>query len=154
MTSRARLGIDVGTVRIGVAVCPGNTQLAMPVETVSRGDGDLARIAAIALERGAEIIFVGDPITLAGKVEQAAKAARQFASELADHVPELEVRMVDERLTTAESARSLAAAGRDTRNARKVIDQAAAVSILQNAVDTEAITGERAGTKVQQERDE
>ncbi len=154
MTSRARLGIDVGTVRIGVAVCPGNTQLAMPVETVSRGDGDLARIAAIALERGAEIIFVGDPITLAGKVEQAAKAAREFASELADHVPELEVRMVDERLTTAESARSLAAAGRDTRNARKVIDQAAAVSILQNAVDTEAITGERAGTKVQQERDE
>ena len=154
MTSRARLGIDVGTVRIGVAVCPGNTQLAMPVETVSRGDGDLARIAAIALERGAEIIFVGDPITLAGKAEQAAKAAREFASELADHVPELEVRMVDERLTTAESARSLAAAGRDTRNARKVIDQAAAVSILQNAVDTEAITGERAGTKVQQERDE
>ena len=154
MTSRARLGIDVGTVRIGVAVCPANTQLAMPVETVSRGDGDLARIAAIALERGAEIIFVGDPITLAGKVEQAAKAAREFASELADHVPELEVRMVDERLTTAESARSLAAAGRDTRNARKVIDQAAAVSILQNAVDTEAITGERAGTKVQQERDE
>ena len=154
MTSRARLGIDVGTVRIGVAVCPGNTQLAMPVETVSRGDGDLARIAAIALERGAEIIFVGDPITLAGKVEQAAKAAREFASELADHVPELEVRMVDERLTTAESARSLASAGRDTRNARKVIDQAAAVSILQNAVDTEAITGERAGTKVQQERDE
>ena len=154
MTSRARLGIDVGTVRIGVAVCPGNTQLAMPVETVSRGDGDLARIAAIALERGAEIIFVGDPITLAGKVEQAAKAAREFASELADHVPELEVRMVDERLTTAESARSLAATGRDTRNARKVIDQAAAVSILQNAVDTEAITGERAGTKVQQERDE
>lgn len=154
MTSRARLGIDVGTVRIGVAVCPKNTQLAMPVETVSRGDGDLARIAAIALERGAEIIFVGDPITLAGKVEQAAEAAREFASELADHVPELEVRMVDERLTTAESARSLAAAGRDTRNARKVIDQAAAVSILQNAVDTEAITGERAGTKVQQERDE
>ena len=154
MTSRARLGIDVGTVRIGVAVCPASTQLAMPVETVSRGDGDLARIAAIALERGAEIIFVGDPITLAGKAEQAAKAAREFASELADHVPELEVRMVDERLTTAESARSLAAAGRDTRNARKVIDQAAAVSILQNAVDTEAITGERAGTKVQQERDE
>ena len=154
MTSRARLGIDVGTVRIGVAFCPAGTQLAMPVEAVARGDGDLARIAAIALERGAEIIFVGDPITLAGKVEQAAEAAREFARQLADHVPELEVRMVDERLTTAESARSLAAAGRDTRNARKVIDQAAAVSILQNAVDTEAITGERAGTKVQQERDE
>lgn len=154
MTSRARLGIDLGSVRIGVAVCPGNTQLAMPVETISRGDGDLNRISALARERDAEIIFIGDPITLAGKVEQAAKAAREFAAELAAQLPEVEIRMVDERLTTAESARSLAAAGRDTRNARRVIDQAAAVSILQNAVDTEVTTGAPAGTRVQQERDE
>jgi putative Holliday junction resolvase len=141
----AMLGVDVGTVRIGIAACGAGVSLAMPVETVSRGDGDLARIATIAQEREVGVIFVGDPITLAGEVGPAAVAARQFATELAAAIPTAEVRMLDERLSTAQSARSLAAAGRDTRQARNVVDQAAAAAILQNAVDAESETGRLAG---------
>jgi len=141
----AMLGVDVGTVRIGIAACGAGVSLAVPVETVPRGEGDLARIATIAQERQARVIFVGDPITLSGDVGPAAVAARQFAADLAIVVPDAEVRMVDERLSTAQSARSLAAAGRDTRQARNVVDQAAATAILQNAVDAESETGRLAG---------
>ena len=141
----AMLGVDVGTVRIGIAACGSGVSLAVPVETVSRGEGDLARIATIAQERQARVIFVGDPLTLSSEVGPAAVAARQFATELAVAIPNAEVRMIDERLSTAQSARSLAAAGRDTRQARNVVDQAAAAAILQNAVDSESETGRRAG---------
>ena len=139
------LGVDVGTVRIGVAACDAGVSLAVPVETVSRGDGDLTRIVEIARARKAQIIFVGDPITLSGEVGFAAVSVREFAAKLANRVPDVQVRMVDERLSTAQSARSLAAAGRDTRKARSVVDQAAAVAILQNALDAETETGHLAG---------
>jgi putative Holliday junction resolvase len=148
MSRRARLAVDVGTVRIGVAVAPAGTALAVPVETVARGPGDIARLAELVAETGADTVYVGDPITLAGDVGPAAEAVRSFAADLAAAVPEAEVRMVDERLSTAVSHRALGAAGRNTRTARSVVDQQAAVAILQNALDMQMATGTTAGTAV------
>jgi putative Holliday junction resolvase len=148
MASQARMAVDVGTVRIGVAAADAGVRLAMPVETVARGEGDIARLRELALARNARVVWVGDPLRLSGEVGPAALAARAFAAELAEQLPGVEVRMLDERLTTAMSSRSLAAAGRNTRSARSVVDQAAAVAILQNALDTEAATGTAVGTVV------
>lgn len=144
----ARLGVDVGTVRIGVAIVAPGVSLAVPVETVASGPWDIGRIGEITRERGVDRIFVGDPIRLSGEAGPAAEAARDFAARLAAALPDIEVRMVDERLTTAQSLKSMTAAGRNTRKGRNVVDQAAAVAILQNAVDREAATGDVAGTIV------
>jgi putative Holliday junction resolvase len=148
----ARLGVDVGTKRIGVAIVPAGVSLAMPVETVAAGPDAIRRLCDIVAERGVSQVFVGDPIRLAGDVGPAAEAARDFAQRLAAELPTVEVRMVDERLTTAQSHKSLAASGRNTRKGRNVVDQAAAVAILQNAVDKQMATGEIAGTIVPRER--
>lgn len=145
------MAIDVGAVRIGVAVAPAGADLAVPVETVSQGRGAVPRVLTLVAEYGVDRVYVGDPVTLAGEVGLAALAARRFAAELANQSTGVDVRMVDERLTTAQSARQLQAAGRDTRKSRTVIDQAAAVAILQNAVDLERATGRLAGARVEQD---
>lgn len=141
----ARIALDVGSVRIGVAAVSAGTRMAMPVETVPRGPGDIERIAVIARERRATEIIVGDPITLAGEAGPAAVAAREFAQRVADALPDVAVRLLDERLTTAVSGKAMRAAGRNTRKSRNVLDQAAAVTILQNALDMEHTTGNAAG---------
>lgn len=146
------MGIDVGSVRIGVAVAPAGVELAVPVETVPRGAGDLDRILTLIADLGSARVYVGDPVTLAGVAGPAAEAARSFAAALANRAGSVDVRMVDERLTTAQSGRQLRAAGRNTRASRNVIDQAAAVAILQNAVDLERATGRPAGDHVEREQ--
>ncbi len=147
MRRGVRLGVDPGQVRIGLAASDPDGVLAVPVETVPRGDGDLARIAGCALERAAIEIVVGLPRSLSGAEGAAAGSARAFAQQLADTVP-IEVRMVDERLSTVTAARSLQASGRDSRAGRSVIDQAAAVVVLQAALDTERGTGRPPGQLV------
>lgn len=142
----AWLGIDVGAVRIGVAACPAGVDLAVPLETVPRGAGDLQRIRDLATEHGVQQIYVGDPLQLNGQIGQAAREARRFARNVADSMPNLVVMMIDERLTTAQSSKQLRSAGRNTRKARSVLDQAAAVAILQNAMDMLNATGKPAGT--------
>ncbi|TXH43535.1 MAG: Holliday junction resolvase RuvX [Actinobacteria bacterium] len=142
-----RLGVDVGSVRIGVARCDPDGILATPVGTVPRGDGDLQRLAELAREHEAVEIVVGLPVTLKGERGPAAEAATDFATSLSRLV-DAPVRMVDERLSTAAAQRGLHAAGRDTRSSRSMIDQAAAVLIVQSAVDFEKSTGEPAGRMV------
>ncbi len=149
MRCGARLGVDVGSVRIGVARCDVSALLAVPVETVPRGDGDLDRLAALAAEHEAVEVVVGLPLTMAGKMGPAATAVRDFARTLADRVAPVPVRMVDERLTTAQATRGLRAAGRSARNSRSVVDQEAAVQILQYCVDAERATGHAPGTLVE-----
>ncbi len=143
----ARLGVDVGTVRIGVARCDPDGILATPVETVARGDGDLRRLSVLATEYDVVEIVVGLPLTLAGKQGIAAEQVEAFAARLAAAV-EVPVRIVDERLSTAAAQKSLHAMGKDTRDSRSVIDQAAAALIVQSAVDLEKATGEPAGRVV------
>ena len=110
--------------------------LATPVETVKRGPGDLARIAELGTEYDALEFVVGLPIALSGRETASTQDARQFASELASVQP-APVRMVDERLSTVSAHAALRASGRTVKNSRSVIDQVAAVIILQHALDFE-----------------
>ncbi|NDL56025.1 Holliday junction resolvase RuvX [Phytoactinopolyspora mesophila] len=136
-----RLGVDVGRVRIGVAASDPGGVLATPVETVRRGHGDLARLAALAAEREVVEVVVGFPRTLRGQEGLAADEVRAFATELAGFVEPCPVRLVDERMTTSVATRHMRAQGTSSRRGRKSIDQAAAMIILQDALDMERTNG-------------
>jgi putative Holliday junction resolvase len=148
MRHGVRLSVDVGTVRIGVARSDPSGLLATPVETVRRAKGDLDRIAAIAAEHEAVEVVVGLPTSLSGRESHAASAARDFARVLATRLAPLPVRLFDERLTTVTAQRDLRAGGVSAKKQRGVIDQAAAVVLLQAALDLERATGRPPGTQV------
>jgi putative holliday junction resolvase len=144
-----RVGIDVGSVRVGVATCDPDAVLATPMETVRRGDGELDRLAAIVAERTAVEVVVGLPVSLSGQEGQAAAAARDFARALAGRVAPCPVRLVDERLSTVTATRALRESGISARRGRSAVDQAAAVVILQGALDAERESGRPPGEIVQ-----
>ncbi|MCB0947146.1 MAG: Holliday junction resolvase RuvX, partial [Mycobacterium sp.] len=128
------LGIDVGTVRIGVAVSDPDGILATPVETVRRDAKHLRRLTALVDEYEAVEVVVGLPRTLADRAGASAQDAIAVADSLAAKI-EVPVRLADERLTTVSAARSLRDAGVRAKAQRGVIDQAAAVAILQGWLD-------------------
>jgi len=142
-----RLGIDVGTARIGVARSDPHGMLATPVETVPRAPGDLARIAELSIELDAVEIVVGLPIALSGRETASTADARIFAAELG-RVQPAPVRMVDERLTTVSAQAALRQSGRNSKNSRSVVDQVAAVIILQHALDFERSAGTPPGAVI------
>jgi putative Holliday junction resolvase len=142
-----RLGIDVGEVRIGVARSDASGMIATPVETVRRGKGDLSRLAALVAEEEAVEVVLGLPRSLSGGEGPAAAKARRFAVELAGHLA-VPVRLVDERFSTVTAEAVLREQGRKGTRRRAVVDQAAAVVILQNALDTERATGVAPGEVV------
>jgi putative Holliday junction resolvase len=146
-----RVAVDVGAVRIGIAASDPGGLLATPVETVARGRGDLARIAAIVADREALEVIVGLPRTLAGDEGQAAALVRGFALRLARRVAPCPVRLVDERMTTASAAKAMRASGVSAREGRSSVDQAAAMVILQDALDSERSVGAAPGEVVQVE---
>ncbi|MDA9912992.1 Holliday junction resolvase RuvX [Candidatus Nanopelagicales bacterium] len=148
------LGLDHGSVRIGVARSDPDGLLAVPVETVQAQDTPHQRISQIIAEYDATRIYVGDPISLKGEVGPAAQAARSFAHRIQRDHPALPVRMVDERLSTVGSQRGMHQAGRNTRKSRSVIDQAAAVTILQGALDAQRNSGGLAGTPLDRSGDD
>ena len=132
-----RLGIDVGTVRIGVAVSDPDGILATPVETVRRDSrgAHLRRIASLIDEFEIVEVVVGLPRTLADRAGSSARDAIDVAEAIADRIAAVPVRLADERLTTVSAARSLREAGVRAKNQRGMIDQAAAVEILQGWLD-------------------
>jgi len=142
-----RLAIDVGSVRVGVARSDPDALLAVPEATLTCDDQLVARLATLADEWSAIAIYVGLPRTLAGEDGLAAQAARGLASSLAATV-ECPVQLIDERLSTVEAQRALRDAGRDARASRPVIDQAAAVLILEHALALERAAGTLAGLAV------
>ena len=133
-----RLGIDVGTVRIGVATSDPDGILATPVETVRR-DRDrtahLRRLAQLVDELEAVEVVVGLPRTLADRTGPSAQDAIELAELLAARIAPTPVRLADERLTTVTAQRSLREAGVRAKGQRAMIDQAAAVGILQSWLD-------------------
>ena len=143
-----RLGLDPGDARIGVATSDPHGILATPVETVARGDGDLDRIAVLAEELGAEVVYLGLPRSLSGGEGPAAGKVRAFAQELAARLATRQLRLVDERLSTVTAEGVLRERGKKGRKRRAVVDQAAAVVILQGAIDTERRTGAPVGEPV------
>lgn len=151
MRTGTRLGIDVGKARIGVARCDPHGMLATPVETVARdhdGTADLARIGAIADEYDVMEFVVGLPLNMQGNATPSTEDAREFAESLARLHPARSVRLVDERLSTVTAQAQLHQTGRNTKKSRSVIDQAAAVIILQQALDSERAQGREPGTPV------
>lgn len=119
--------------------------LATPVETVPRGPGDLARIREIVIDRSAIEVVVGLPRSLSGGEGPAAAKVRAFAQALAEALDPVPVRLCDERLSTVTAEAVLRTQGRKGKKRRAVVDQAAAVVILQNALDTERSAGTAPG---------
>ena len=142
-----RIGVDVGSVRVGVARCDPDGILAVPVATLARSPQgtDLDSLVELVAEHEPLELVVGLPLGLDGREGAAAGAARDYAVALVERLRTagltVPVRLVDERLSTAAATRGLQAAGRDARSARGVVDQAAAVIIVQHAVDAERATG-------------
>ena len=147
MRPGVRLGIDLGSRRIGVARSDASGLMAFPVTTVARGQGDLDALARLVDEHEAVEVIVGLPRHLSGADGPASEAARDFASALAQLV-RVPVRLVDERLTTVSAQRSLHESGRSVRTSRAVIDQAAAVVIVESALERERQSGLPAGDLV------
>ena len=149
MRSGARLGIDVGRARIGVARCDAGGLLAVPVETVARsaeGDDDVRRILELAAEFEVIELVVGNPLSLSGATTPSTDDAIAFAGRLA--ASGAAVRLVDERLSTVSAQQALRATGKSTRKQRPIVDQVAAVIILQHAIDAERASGNPPGHSV------
>ena len=132
--------------RIGVAASDPDGILATPVETVrrDRSGRHVRRLAALAAELEAVEVVVGLPRTLADRTGPSAQDAIELAGQLSEvlarRVPPTPVRLADERLTTVSAQRSLRAAGVRAKEQRAVIDQAAAVGILQSWLDQRRAT--------------
>ena len=132
------MGVDYGTARIGLAVSDDIGMLAHPLETVPASDMDRAarRIAELVRERKTEHLVVGLPLHMNGEEGDAVKGVRRFVALLRPMLPDsITIYEIDERLTTASAMEKLHAAGRNTKNSRKIIDQAAAMEILQQWLD-------------------
>jgi len=131
-------GVDVGTVRVGVARCDPQGTLAVPVTTLARDprtDRDVTELAALVEEYEAVGVVVGLPRTLANREGAAAGLARDYGSRLAAAIAPKPVEYVDERLTTVSAQRKLHEGGVRGRAGRAVIDQLAAVELLQHWLD-------------------
>ncbi|MDX6236040.1 MAG: putative pre6S rRNA nuclease [Kribbellaceae bacterium] len=155
MRSGVRVALDIGEARIGVASSDPDGILATPVETVRRGPGDLDRIASLVADLDAFEIVIGLPRSLSGGEGPAAARIREVAAQVAAKVSErgmgkdgnsgMAVRLVDERFTTVTAERMLRERGKKGSKRRAVVDQAAAVVILQHALDFERETGNPPG---------
>lgn len=147
MTDRrrgVRIGIDVGRARIGVARSDPDGLIATPVETVARNQAAVTRITSIAAEHEATAIVVGLPVNMRGEDTASTRDARAFAAAVARESG-IEVRLIDERLSTVTAHTALREAGRSQRKSRGVVDQVAAVILLQQALDIERATARPAG---------
>ncbi|MFE6649088.1 MULTISPECIES: Holliday junction resolvase RuvX [Nocardioides] len=153
MRHGVRLGLDPGDARIGVARSDPTGFLATPLETVKKGRGDLARLQAIVAEIAEEStmleVVVGLPRSLKGGENPATAKVRDFAASLARRVAPVPVRLVDERLTTVSAEAMLRDRGRKGQDRRAVVDMAAAVVILQHALDSERASGAAPGEIVE-----
>jgi len=151
MRPGVRLGVDVGSVRVGIAVSDPEGRLASPVCTVTREArtrADLEEIVAQARDRGVLEVIVGLPKSLSGAEGVAAAQARDYAQGLERSLNGIPVRLWDERLTTVDAHRQLRDSGVASRRQRDTVDQAAAVLILQAAMDAERNTGSPGGEVV------
>ncbi len=155
MRRGVRLGLDVGTVRIGVASCDPDALMAIPLETMDAGPSAIKRTMALILEYQAIVVYVGNPINLKGQATESTIAATDFAEALVKEIARstesrnVSVRMIDERLSTVSAQRGLHEAGRSAKTSRNVIDQAAAVVILEHALESEKRQGELVGREVE-----
>jgi putative Holliday junction resolvase len=135
-----RLGVDVGKVRVGVAICDPDGILASPLATLARDlndddddvPSDIRELARLVERHETVEVVVGLPVTLAGREGPAAAHVRAYAARLAEKIAPVPVRLTDERMSTVVATRRLSERGVRGRRQRAVVDQAAAVEILQS----------------------
>jgi putative holliday junction resolvase len=145
-----RIALDVGSVRIGVAKCDAEGLLATPVTTISAGPEAVNQVLDLLLEHQAICVYIGRPISLAGKDTASTQSAIEFAGEIAALLKDsnTQVRLIDERLSTVTAQRGMHEAGRNVKQSRDAIDQAAAVVILEHALASERNSGTLVGEEV------
>jgi putative Holliday junction resolvase len=147
-----RIALDVGSVRIGVARSDPDGIMAVPVVTIVQSDTAVTEALNVATEFGATIIYVGKPVNLKGESTASTEMALEFAQALHLHSQHAElniqVRLIDERLSTVSAHSAMQSAGRSQKQSRSVIDQAAAVVILEHALASEKAAGSFVGTLV------
>ncbi|MDG4780586.1 Holliday junction resolvase RuvX [Micromonospora sp. WMMD961] len=145
LTRGVRLGVDVGQVRVGVSRSDPDGILATPLVTLARDltaspdtvPSDLAELAALVAEHEAVAVVVGLPVNLAGKHGPAAVHVKAYADRLVDVIAPVPVTLTDERMSTVVASRRLAERGVRGKRQRAVVDQAAAVEILQSWLDAQ-----------------
>jgi putative Holliday junction resolvase len=150
MDKGRRLAVDVGTVRMGLAVCDLEGILASPLTALIRSENvseTLQEISDLVTEYSVVEVYVGDPISLSGGHSASTKDARDFAGRLADLIS-VPVRLVDERLTTVSASAKLRASGKDAKQSRTLIDSSSAVEILEQALATLKSSGRSPGQVV------
>ena len=130
-----------------LARCDPDGMLAVPVETVPRDDASIARLVAIAGEYDPLEFVVGLPVNLQGADTPSTVDAREFAAAL-QRESGVPVRLIDERLSTVSAHAALRISGRSQKNSRSIVDQVAAVVLLQQAIDTEKSTGNPPGATI------
>jgi putative Holliday junction resolvase len=149
MRSGIRLGIDPGQARIGTALSDPSGILATPLQTVRVDGQEYATLCQIVVEQAVDFVIVGLPLSLSGAWTESTRQARDLATKLSTMVT-VPVRMIDERLTTTTANRTLRATGTSQRAGRSVIDQIAAVTLLQQALDSERQLGREVGWSIQE----
>ncbi|NBQ01165.1 MAG: Holliday junction resolvase RuvX [Actinobacteria bacterium] len=147
MIQGARVAIDYGDKRIGIAKSDNSGLIASPVMTlVNSGSTEniFSAIKDLVEEGNVTLIYIGLPLHLSGRESESSDKARRFATLLRQHLPQsVQVRLLDERLTTTSALGELKSAG--MKSNRENIDQLAAVKILEFALEVERLSGEVAG---------
>jgi putative Holliday junction resolvase len=151
MEKGRRLAIDVGTVRIGLAICDPDGILSSPLEALLRSKDlseTLQMVSEVVAEKSVTEVYIGDPISLSGGQSASTRDAREFAMKLAELIS-VPIRLVDERLTTVTAAAKLRISGKDSKRSRSLIDSASAVEILEQALATLKVSGKAPGMLVE-----
>jgi putative Holliday junction resolvase len=135
-----RIAIDHGAARIGIAMSSVDALIASPLMTVAAGDSALSDVVAVIREHEPIEVYVGLPLNLSGEFTKSTNDALAFARALSNEVS-VEVRLVDERMTTRAAQGQLHASGKNSKVSRSLIDAAAASLILEGALAFEKTTG-------------
>lgn len=143
----ARIGVDVGSVRIGVSRSDPDGIMAVPHATVPAGEDAVADLLICVAEFDPQVFYVGNPLSLSGEQTMSTQKAQEFAVLLSSST-DVPVYLVDERLSTKSAAQQLRSAGRNAKNSKEIIDQAAAVVILESALEIEKRLMDRAGLHI------
>lgn len=151
MLQGIRLGIDVGKVRIGLASSDSDGMIATPIATINRSaesiDSAVAEIVSQIKLLKPITIYVGLPLALSGNMTASTRDALEFAKALSERTA-AGVFLIDERLTTVSAHQALRNSGKKQKQSKNLIDQVAAVMILQHALETERSLGKVAGKPV------
>jgi putative Holliday junction resolvase len=148
MRSGRRIAFDFGTVRIGVAISDNSGILASPLITLQATDPELSKqLSELLTQYDPIYLVVGNPRHLSGELGAKSKSAQLFA-EILMAMTDRPVLFIDERLTTVSAMKGLRATGHTEKSARSKIDEAAAVAILEQALNQERISGTVAGFRI------